>query len=160
MKSWVPCGIVLFGAFGRAFAFAHSIRSGVTGPRSKPAETVRGGGGGSAGAAAGEAGSAGIGGPEGMLMGVGDREKECDCVRCQVYAGKVVECSLEGQEQSGALILVLEAAECGRRVKACLGRFILRHSVARIKCLVIFRLLAAKEGFELLDCEFAAKVSH
>ena len=38
------------------------------------------------------------------------------------------------------------------------------HSTAlrggSIKCLVIFRLLAAKETFELLDCEFAAKVSH
>ena len=31
---------------------------------------------------------------------------------------------------SGALILALEAAGCGRRAKACLGRFILRHSVA------------------------------
>ena len=69
--------------------------------------------------------------------------------------------SPRGAGASGALILALEAAGCGRRAKACLGRF---HSTALrgggIKCLVIFRLLAAKEGFELLDCEFATKVSH
>ena len=48
--------------------------------------------------------------------------------------------------------------------KASQGLLGALHSTALrgggIKCLVIFRLLAAKEGFELLDCEFATKVSH
>ena len=66
-----------------------------------------------------------------------------------------------GAEASGALILALEAAACGRRAKTCLEAL---HSTTLrgggSKCLVIFRLLAAKETFELLDCEFATKVSH
>ena len=48
----VPCGIILFGAFGWAFTFAHGILSMlVTGSRSKPAQTVQRGGGGGADAA-------------------------------------------------------------------------------------------------------------
>ena len=35
-----------------------------------------------------------------------------------------------GAGTSGALVLVLDAAGCGRRAKVCLARFILRHSVA------------------------------
>ena len=35
-----------------------------------------------------------------------------------------------GAGASGALVIVLEAAGCGRRAKVCLGRFILQHSVA------------------------------
>ena len=35
-----------------------------------------------------------------------------------------------GAGASGALVVVLEAAGCGRRAKVCLARFIRRHSVA------------------------------
>ena len=35
-----------------------------------------------------------------------------------------------GAGASGALVMVLEAAGCGRRAKVCLARFILRHAVA------------------------------
>ena len=35
-----------------------------------------------------------------------------------------------GAGTSGALVVVLEAAGCGRRAKVCLARFILRYSVA------------------------------
>ena len=61
---------------------------------------------------------------------------------------------------SGALVMVLEAAECRRRAKVLETL----HSTARrggdIQFLVIFRLLADKKGFELLDCKFATKVEH
>ena len=35
-----------------------------------------------------------------------------------------------GAGASGALLMVLEAAGCGRRARVCLARFILRHAVA------------------------------
>ena len=61
-------GIIRFGAFGWAFAHAREEGLPFTGPSSKPAYTVRGGGDGAGGAAVEEDGSVG-GGPGCMPIG-------------------------------------------------------------------------------------------
>ena len=66
-----------------------------------------------------------------------------------------------GAGASGALLMVLEAAGCGRRARVCLARFILRHAVAATSSSLSFSAcLGDEEGLELLGCEFATKVAH
>ena len=100
-----------------------------TGPISKPAYTVRGGGDRAGGAAVGKDGSVG-GGPGCMPIG---RGRSGGGVRLRPVSGMRGEGGgvlLRGAGASGALVIVLEAAGYGRRAKVCLARFILRHAVA------------------------------
>ena len=100
-----------------------------TGPGSKPAYTVRGGGAGKDGAAVEEDGSV-SGGPGCMPIG---RGRSGGGVRLRPVSGMRGEGGgvlPRGAGASGALVVELEAAGCGRRAKVCLARFILRHSVA------------------------------
>ena len=90
---------------------------------------MKGGEGGGAGAAAVEAGGAGTGRPEGManrVQAIWRRSTTTFGIQKRGEGGEVFP---RGAGASGALILALEAARCGRRAKTCLGRFILRHSV-------------------------------
>ena len=89
---------------------------------------MRGGGAGKDGAAVEEDGSV-SGGPGCMPIGCG---RSGGGVRLPPVSGMRGEGGvlLRGAGTSGALVVVLEAAGCGRRAKVCLARFILRHSVA------------------------------
>ena len=116
----VPCGIILLGAFGWAFAFAHGILSRVACHRSAVKAE----------------------GPGGMPI----VEEEYNYVRYPV-CGEGGGVFPRGAGASGALVLVLEAAGCGRRTKVCLGRFILRHAVAATSSSLSFSAcLPIKEG--------------
>ena len=121
-----------FGSFGRAFARAHCdlrrrlafhgswLKAGIY--------TVRGGVR-KDGAAVEEDGSV-SGGPGCMPIG---RGRSGGGVRLRPVSGMRGEGGgvlPRGAGASGALVVVLEAAGCGRRAKVCLARFIRRHSVA------------------------------
>ena len=64
-----------------------------------------------------------------------------------------------GAGASGALVMVLDAAGCGRRAKVCLALHSATFSGSGIQFLVIFGLPGIKEGLELVDREFATKVA-
>ena len=129
---WIPCGIIPFGAFGRAFAFAHGIRSRVTGHWSAVKAGInskrrrrRWCGRGCRGSGWRRHWGARRHANRAWAIWRGVRLRSVSGIRGE--GGGVFP---RGAGASGALILALEAAGCGRRAKACLGRFILRHSVA------------------------------
>ena len=64
-----------------------------------------------------------------------------------------------GAGASGALVVVLEAAGCGRRARFVGALHSTALSGGNIQFLVIFGLPGNKEGLELVDREFTTKVA-